>query len=151
MQLPATARLGTCHKMAWNVGSDRQIAVAYGDNVAVLDLRQEYTPMELLTHTGRVRDLGWATHDRSWLCVLSVAAAAAAARVAARVSTAAACAYGLYGLAADLTQVLLLPPLQVHLRRRRQRIHVGHRQQQKQQQQQCGRGRGGGGGACLCV
>ena len=24
-QLPATARLGTCHKMAWNAGADRQI------------------------------------------------------------------------------------------------------------------------------
>ena len=69
MQLPATARLGICHKMAWNAGNDRQIAVAYGDNVAVLDLRMEVPPLNLLTHTARVRDLGWASHDRSWLCV----------------------------------------------------------------------------------
>ena len=69
MQLPATARIGTCHKMAWNLGNDRQIAVAYNDDVSVLDLRQANTPLDLYAHSARVRDLGWATHDRSWLYV----------------------------------------------------------------------------------
>ena len=38
MTLPESARLGTCHKIAWNLGADHQIAVAYDNQAAVLDL-----------------------------------------------------------------------------------------------------------------
>jgi len=69
MTIPESASLGRpCHKLVWNGLVDHQIAVAADTEVHVLDLRQVSRPLQLLGHKRRVRDLGWASHDSSWLC-----------------------------------------------------------------------------------
>ena len=126
MQLPAAARFGVCHKLAWNAGSDRQIAVAFNDDVAVLDLRQEYA----LSQTyGGLPTLTLALYSPTVLLLVRQVHSVGP----------------LWPRGAGPGPRMGEPRslMAVHLRRRRQRLHVGHRRRR--------RGGGGGGLACLRV